>query len=72
LYILKMTENIFNNGLDNKIIEFVEKIPKKYFKAITAQYNHLNNKYDLRSTQTYKKPHKWSNNSSQTSNIRQR
>jgi hypothetical protein len=67
LYIIKVPTESFLSGINSKIIEFVKKIPGKYFKILEFQYTKLNITYGLRSTKTDTEPNKRTSNTPENS-----
>lgn len=58
--ILTVPRDSFDNGFNNKILDYVERLPKSVFKVVESEYNSLNIKDGLRRTKKNNKPYKWS------------
>jgi hypothetical protein len=56
--ILTVPKDSFDNGFNNKILDFVERLPKSVYKVVESEYNSLNIKDGLRRTKKNNKPYK--------------
>lgn len=56
--ILTVPKSSFDNGLKNKILDYIEKLPKSVYKVVELEYNSLNIKNGLRRTKEDNKPYK--------------
>lgn len=65
--ILNVPKESFDNGFKNKIVDYVEKLPKDVYGVVESEYNSLNNKDGSRRTKKNNKPDKRINSRAENS-----